>query len=133
MKKIVMLLSILIMSTSCGTYQMIAALQSRVDQLNEKVGILEQDVDDLQIQAVEQRERSELLLRTFNSISQPLPTNQSSNTSETVRSATSESETSSTVNSSSSQIRRCQAITKAGTQCKRNAQPGSNYCWQHQK
>jgi len=27
---------------------------------------------------------------------------------------------------------RCQAITKAGTQCSRNAQEGSSYCWQHQ-
>ena len=26
---------------------------------------------------------------------------------------------------------RCQATTKAGTQCKRNAQPGSKYCFQH--
>lgn len=26
---------------------------------------------------------------------------------------------------------RCQATTKKGTQCKRNAAPGSNYCWQH--
>jgi endonuclease YncB( thermonuclease family) len=26
---------------------------------------------------------------------------------------------------------RCQAITKRGTQCSRNAQPGRNYCWQH--
>lgn len=30
------------------------------------------------------------------------------------------------------QIGRCQAITKKGTQCKRNAQAGSSYCWQHQ-
>jgi hypothetical protein len=28
---------------------------------------------------------------------------------------------------------RCQAITKKGTQCSRKAQPGSSYCWQHQK
>ncbi len=28
---------------------------------------------------------------------------------------------------------RCQAITKKGTQCSRNAQAGSNYCWQHQR
>lgn len=28
--------------------------------------------------------------------------------------------------------RRCQAITQKGTQCKRNAEHGSNYCWQHQ-
>ncbi len=26
---------------------------------------------------------------------------------------------------------RCQAITKSGTQCKRKAEPGSKYCWQH--
>jgi hypothetical protein len=26
---------------------------------------------------------------------------------------------------------RCQATTKKGTQCSRNAKPGSNYCWQH--
>jgi hypothetical protein len=27
--------------------------------------------------------------------------------------------------------RRCAAITKAGTQCSRNARAGSSYCWQH--
>jgi hypothetical protein len=26
---------------------------------------------------------------------------------------------------------RCQATTKKGTQCKRSASAGSNYCWQH--
>lgn len=26
---------------------------------------------------------------------------------------------------------RCTATTKKGTRCKRNANPGSNYCWQH--
>ena len=28
---------------------------------------------------------------------------------------------------------RCQATTQKGTQCKRNAQTGSRYCWQHQR
>lgn len=27
---------------------------------------------------------------------------------------------------------KCQAITKSGKQCSRNAEPNSNYCWQHQ-
>jgi hypothetical protein len=27
---------------------------------------------------------------------------------------------------------RCAAITKSGKRCKRNAAPGSAYCWQHQ-
>ncbi len=28
---------------------------------------------------------------------------------------------------------RCQAITRKGTQCSRMANPGSSYCWQHQR
>ena len=28
---------------------------------------------------------------------------------------------------------RCAAITQEGTQCKRNAEKGSIYCWQHKK
>ena len=28
---------------------------------------------------------------------------------------------------------RCQATTAQGTQCKRNAAPGSKYCWQHSR
>ena len=31
----------------------------------------------------------------------------------------------------SSTVGRCQTITKAGTQCKRNAEQGRRYCWQH--
>lgn len=27
----------------------------------------------------------------------------------------------------------CKAITKKGTRCLRNAQPGSKYCWQHSR
>ena len=34
---------------------------------------------------------------------------------------------------SSSYSGRCQATTKKGTQCKRTAQSGSRYCWQHQR
>ena len=31
------------------------------------------------------------------------------------------------------QPQRCKAITQSGKQCSRNAQQGSDYCWQHQK
>lgn len=37
-----------------------------------------------------------------------------------------------TINQSSSPGR-CKAITSNGTQCSRNADPGSEYCWQHKK
>ena len=29
--------------------------------------------------------------------------------------------------------KQCAAITKKGTRCKRNAEEGSKYCWQHKK
>lgn len=32
---------------------------------------------------------------------------------------------------SKSASRQCAATTKKGTRCKRNAEPGSIYCWQH--
>ena len=32
-----------------------------------------------------------------------------------------------------SESTRCQAITKKGTQCKRQAEAGANYCWQHKE
>lgn len=35
------------------------------------------------------------------------------------------------VSSKSKYSLRCQAITRAGHQCKRNSQAGSDYCWQH--
>jgi len=40
-------------------------------------------------------------------------------------------ETSSTTEKKKITKSRCIAITKKGTQCKRNAQAGSSYCWQH--
>lgn len=33
--------------------------------------------------------------------------------------------------SANAYAQQCQATTKKGTQCKRNAQAGSVYCWQH--
>ncbi|NVO21630.1 MAG: hypothetical protein HXX13_18155 [Bacteroidetes bacterium] len=36
-------------------------------------------------------------------------------------------------NSPPSQVGRCKAITASGSQCNRNADAGSEYCWQHKK
>lgn len=36
-----------------------------------------------------------------------------------------------TVNDQAGKTKRCKAITQAGTQCTRNAELGSDYCWQH--
>jgi len=42
-------------------------------------------------------------------------------------------DTASMVKTISTESKRCIAITNAGTQCSRNADPGSDYCWQHKK
>ncbi len=52
-----------------------------------------------------------------------------SNNSATTTTVTQKKSTSKEVNIS----KRCAAITKKGTQCKRTAQKGSNYCWQHNR
>lgn len=38
-----------------------------------------------------------------------------------------------TVKDTKESLHRCQATTQKGTQCKRRAKSGSNYCWQHDK
>lgn len=40
-------------------------------------------------------------------------------------------EKTSSVEDIKAEVHRCLAITNAGTQCSRNAEPGSDYCWQH--
>lgn len=42
-------------------------------------------------------------------------------------------DTTSIVKTTSTESKRCIATTTAGYQCSRNADPGSDYCWQHKK
>lgn len=58
-------------------------------------------------------------------LSHPNINHNTATSTNTVKSTTSQSHSISTG--------RCQAITKKGTQCKRSAQPGSRYCWQHNR
>jgi len=55
----------------------------------------------------------------------------SENQSSTSSSNTTEVKKQSSEPKSYSTSGRCQATTKKGTQCKRKAAAGSNYCWQH--
>ena len=61
-------------------------------------------------------------------LSAPTPAN--------IKASPKKSKVASTTSSSSSAeetVKRCAATTRKGTRCSRNAQPGSNYCWQHQR
>lgn len=103
MKKILLFLSVLVLMSFHTTSQ---------DPISERISTLESTVLSQSSKIDALTKRVELLEAT------PKP--------ETAT-VTKKSESSVSVSSG-----RCQATTKSGTQCKRSAQAGSNYCWQHQ-
>lgn len=85
----------------------------RITQMEVELNSCKEKIDDLQkrLDAMEQRERSR------NTSSSGVSNN---------------TEVSPPVNNGT-YITRCQATTQKGTQCKRSAQAGGKYCWQHQR
>lgn len=81
---------------------------------NDKTERLEKEIAELKLEVKELKERLDKIILTMENdnkqkvtLSKTVPKDKSSITS------------------------RCQAKTKKGTQCSRNAKPGSIYCWQH--
>lgn len=149
MKKNLLILCSIVLLSSCGTSQFIkddiSTLKSKVyhlesqnKELTEKLDKLIQrmTIQESNIKVVSQGlkdVKSELKKRNEAPVAIPnqSPTNNSTRSSST-KGATSPKSNSSTVSRSTSTYSgRCQATTKKGTQCKRNAQPGRKYCWQH--
>lgn len=150
MKKNLLILCSIALLSSCGTSQFIkddiSTLKSKVyhletqnKDLTEKLDKLTQrmTIQESNIKAVSQElkdVKSDLRKRIETPIA--IPT-QSSSTSNSTKSSSTKSTTSTKSNSSSvsrstsTYSGRCQATTKKGAQCKRTAQSGRNYCWQH--
>lgn len=149
MKKYLFLLLSLMILTSCGTNQFVKddistlkskiyhlesqnkSLTDKLDKLTQKVAIQEnyfkiisQELDSV---------KSDLKKRIESPVTTPIQATTSSSTKRSsTKSTTPVKSNSSTVSrTTSTYSRRCQATTKKGTQCKRNAQSGRNYCWQH--
>jgi hypothetical protein len=59
--------------------------------------------------------------------------NQKTETNQLLNSPSGKSDNKQQLNTSTTDRQQCAAITQAGTRCKRLAQVGSRYCWQHQK
>ena len=153
MKKYLFPLLSLMVLTSCGTSQVlkddISTLTSKVyhlesqnKELAEKVEKLTQRVaiQESSLKSVSQ-ELNSVKIELKNQMEAPIAippqvsTTHSNGSSSTKSSSTKNTSTrshSSTVSKSTSTYSgRCQATTKKGTQCKRMAQAGRNYCWQH--
>lgn len=81
---------------------------------NDKTERLEKEIAELKLEVKELKEKLEKIILTMES-----------NNKQNVTSSNPISKDKSTITG------RCQAKTKKGTQCSRNAKPGSIYCWQH--
>lgn len=141
MKKLILLLSVALILTSCGS---IHVLQNSVYDLQNRVSKLEAANESLAKVITYEQQKSESLEKTIYSLQEQVnaltattkgvtPTNgQSPAPYQSAQS--SESSASSTTATTKTYTRtRCQAITKVGTQCKRMAEAGSKYCWQHKR
>lgn len=149
MKKYLFPLLSLIILTSCGTSQVlkddISTLTSKVYHLESENKELAEKVDKLTQRVAIQESNLKTISQELDGIKSDLkkrietpvaipyqtPTNSSAKSSSPKSATTTKSNSSTVSKSTSTYSGRCQATTKKGTQCKRNAQPGRKYCWQH--
>lgn len=148
MNKVLICLFIIIsfFLSSCASFKSmgkdIYSLESRITRLENSNKELTEQINKLS-QKNQELEKSVLLKeKEINDLSTKLqlldnkipnckqrPAETTNNTFETTKQSN-RNNYSSSVNTYS---RRYQAITKKGTQCKRTAQSGSKYCWQHSR
>ena len=122
MKKIIVLLTFALILSSCGSIQ---TLQSSVYDLQNRVSKLEVTNENLEKTVYSLQTTLDAIAEANKNAQNPASYQSTQPSKSSISSATT------TVKTYSRQ--RCQAITKAGTQCKRTAAAGSKYCWQHQR
>lgn len=126
MKKII-LVAALIVASICASAQTKKELNAKIVKLEANLNLLESKVKKLESE--KQLNESEIV-RLNNKIAQTEQEN-------TVlrNQATSQDQTIEKNNllTEPNQKQRCKAITQSGSQCSRNAQEGSEYCFQHVK
>lgn len=120
MKKIIFLL--LVFSVQFGYAQSktelkkeIISLKEIIEQYKSELEIKEAQLDAIKKEFLQVKESNQKIESLFNEI----PSAVSSN--------------SVTEENSTRTISQCKAITASGSQCSRNADEGSDYCWQHKK
>jgi hypothetical protein len=126
MKIISILILVFIFSCSVCLSQSKKELKKEISQLNMEKQDLQNEVLTLKQQILDLKE--ELLnIKTDNERLRTENNNQSNYSTSKLSNTPTETKTDPIIVDGG----RCQAITQKGTQCLRNADPGSNYCWQH--
>ena len=151
MNKYLSLFSLIVILSSCGTSQIVKdevsslrskvyhlesenkTLTEKIDNLTQKVIILETDIKvaNNEVRDLNTKFKKLEAVKVVNT--PPISTPNKPTKATPVKSTTTQSTTKRTYSNSSSSTYngRCQATTKKGSQCKRMAQSGRNYCWQH--
>jgi len=115
MQKII--LSFFIIFIGCASSEKITQLELRISKLEEQLDSASTFIAKLENSNADLSNQILLLKYIVTSTSSNIPIN-TNNSSESLNKLLDR--------------KQCKAITKAGTQCKRMAEPGSDYCWQHQ-
>lgn len=122
MKKLIFL--VLILCSFISFSQTKAEMKTEIESLKKQVETLTNEVN---VQKSENEQLKALMILKLEEVSNSIKTFQVSTTSESKNLSNEKAEDKTTgVNG------QCKAITTAGTQCKRLASEGSDYCWQHQ-
>lgn len=113
MKQFITTLGLLCLLSACNNSSTDHQLSQKVKDLEARVTTLENQVGESGVQQNQAYSTSSPSAQSYSS------TNNSSSNSF------------STTSQKSNYSRRCLATTKKGTQCKRSAESGRSYCWQH--
>jgi uncharacterized coiled-coil protein SlyX len=103
----------------------VAAQAGQIKAIDELLTQKENEIVGLRREISNLKKSASVKSQPSQPLSHPNINHNTATSTSTVKSTTSQSNSISTG--------RCQAITKKGTQCKRSAQPGSRYCWQHNR
>ncbi len=122
MKKLFFL--VLIFCSFISFSQTKTELKSEIESLKIQVETL---TNEVKAQKSENEHLKSLMISKLEEVSNSIKTFQGSATPESKDSPTEKADEKATVGKG-----QCKAITAAGTQCKRSASEGSDYCWQHQ-
>jgi colicin import membrane protein len=122
MKKLIFL--ILLFCSFIGFSQSKTEMKTEIESLKKQVETLSNEV---KAQKYDNEQLKSFMISKLDEMSNALKTFQSSTVIQPSETATEPIPEKTGVISG-----RCKATTQAGTQCKRNASEGSEYCWQHQ-
>jgi colicin import membrane protein len=122
-------LLVLLLTTSFGYTQSKKELKEKVDQLTADKQSIMSELISVKTQMFDLKQELAELKNENEKLRSQIITQQNENTSNESQVKTNNQDTKKGTTTVAGG--RCQAITAKGTQCSRNADPGSNYCWQH--